>query len=480
LIVSSRIILILILLYEMREKCWKCHLVSNDVELRACDDRLCNSCFLANEEALRVLRGLKDPVAADGAVADRLSSDSRTTAEKLALRTKHGKAKRGTDESTGIPLSSAVRCSGSVDVDGIVFNELLMYVDYYRNRASVENIRKVINSFYSCAEITLAKRQLVDRFGCKLPDCEFFIERRNSAQRAASDAEIEDIFGLFHDADSLSLLDNVKFAALAYDRLPRYGPEELNICAVVDKQVVTETKVANLSEKVLDLEAMSTQFHSLLESNIQLVTSIKSAMDTSILNTTKLIQDKLSEFTIGSSQRSVLSNGHSSATYAQQRMPDRSNNIVMSGIPESMDSAVWRSQIVEVLHLAAGRTVQITDAFRLGRFHDSKVRPILVKLHSVWDRRIVLNGSRKLAQSDSFKSVFLSADEPLDIRRRNSLERLRSRAVRDGKHVFISDDGVLSVDGSVIFSVTCGDMRQCIDNNDNSIPRQVSPVVSDG
>jgi len=57
---------------------------------------------------------------------------------------------------------------------------------------------------------------------------------------------------------------------------------------------------------------------------------------------------------------------------------------------------------------------------------------------------MVLNGARMLAQSNSFKSVFLSADEPLDIRRRHSLERLRSRAVRDGKHrpISVSVDGV--------------------------------------
>jgi hypothetical protein len=53
----------------------------------------------------------------------------------------------------------------------------------------------------------------------------------------------------------------------------------------------------------------------------------------------------------------------------------------VSGIPESMDSAVWQSQIVEALHLAAGREVQITDAFRRGRFNNSKNRTILGKVH---------------------------------------------------------------------------------------------------
>ena len=35
-----------------RERCWKCRKLSNDVELRACDDRLCESCYRKNEEEL--------------------------------------------------------------------------------------------------------------------------------------------------------------------------------------------------------------------------------------------------------------------------------------------------------------------------------------------------------------------------------------------------------------------------------------------
>jgi len=79
----------------------------------------------------------------------------------------------------------------------------------------------------------------------------------------------------------------------------------------------------------------------------------------------------------------------------------------------------------------------------------------------------MLNGSRRLAQSDSFKSLFLSADELTFVV--VTLKRLRSRAVRDGKHVYVFVDGV---DGSAIFSLACGDLRQCIDVSDNSVLRQ--------
>jgi hypothetical protein len=39
-----------------RERCWKCKKLKSNVELRACDDRLCEQCFKANEAALRAPR----------------------------------------------------------------------------------------------------------------------------------------------------------------------------------------------------------------------------------------------------------------------------------------------------------------------------------------------------------------------------------------------------------------------------------------
>ena len=62
-----------------------------------------------------------------------------------------------------------------------------------------------------------------------------------------------------------------------------------------------------------------------------------------------------------------------------------------------------------------------------GKYDAVKVRPILVKLHSAWDRRIVLSGAHNLSKDARFVRVFLSPDEPIEVRRRNQLERLKKR-----------------------------------------------------
>jgi len=56
-----------------------------------------------------------------------------------------------------------------------------------------------------------------------------------------------------HFVDNADVLQNVKFVAANYSRLPKYDPEELNICSVVDCQASAENKVASLSTKVESL-----------------------------------------------------------------------------------------------------------------------------------------------------------------------------------------------------------------------------------
>jgi hypothetical protein len=92
-------------------------------------------------------------------------------------------------------------------------------------------------------------------------DCPLKVERRSSSARSAHHAEAEDIVGLSNHIDNIGSLHKVKFVAAELDRLPCYGPEELNICTVVDKQVRMEAVVDDLVNKVNILSnnnAMST------------------------------------------------------------------------------------------------------------------------------------------------------------------------------------------------------------------------------
>lgn len=342
----------------------------------------------------------------------------------------------------------------------VVCSDLLMYVNYFRDRAEIDNVKNVLVSFYSCSEISDAKKQLT-MLGVEAMSCEFATERQSSTQRSASEAEVDDIFGLFDVLDHGGLLENVKFAACNYDRLPTYGPEDLNRCELADRQSRTENAFAALSAKV-DLLASSNQKPATYlgpDSN-----QIVEMFDKKLQASTQVIQDQLRQLTSVCTQLKVSNPipGDSSHSDMRARPIDRTRNLVVSGVEEGRDAAVWRSTVDDVLCKAAGRNVQILDAFRIGgRFDPTKARPrpILIKLHSTWDRRIVLNGAHNLATEPRFTRVFLSPDEPTDVRRQNTLERLKKRAVRDGKHVS-ANNGVLLIDGITVFSLERGYVRR--------------------
>jgi len=158
----------------------------------------------------------------------------------------------------------------------------------------------------------------------------------------------------------------------------------------------------------------------------------------------------------------VIENGHEprrddKSVSSMKSSADRALNVVISGVAEDKQPSEWRNKVAEGLAVAAGRHVDIADAFRLGRFQQGRTRPVLVKLRSIWDKRVVLSNSRTLGQHDQpdfIRRMFISPDEPLEVRRKNMLKRIRIRAEREGKLVRVSDDGnCLYVNDSLVFSI---------------------------
>ena len=77
-------------------------------------------------------------------------------------------------------------------------------------------------------------------------------------------------------------------------------------------------------------------------------------------------------------------------------------NVVISGIVEDKFSSLWRDVLSRVLYTATGTDIVTDDAFHLGRDAAGKTRRLLVKLHSTWDRRLVLGVAPKSNEVDEF------------------------------------------------------------------------------
>lgn len=161
------------------------------------------------------------------------------------------------------------------------------------------------------------------------------------------------------------------------------------------------------------------------------------------------------------------------------RQYDRSGNIIIFGIEENRNAEIWRQNVDEVLLFLLKKPADISDMFRLGRYCDNKIRPVLVKLTVAWDKRLILSKRNELKNS-GLEGVFIAADEPVEIRRKQTFNRLKHNAERSGKAVSILND-VLYVDtvptysrsqGKISFSDPPVQNSNCVasgmDNNNNN------------
>jgi len=98
--------------------------------------------------------------------------------------------------------------------------------------------------------VSAAKKLLVREFSVLIKNTVLTTERRSFASRPAHDAEIDDIIQILEELDPQKALDGYVFAASALDRLPKYAPEEINICAVVDRQIHADVVLGDLKVKV--------------------------------------------------------------------------------------------------------------------------------------------------------------------------------------------------------------------------------------
>ena len=387
------------------------------------------------------------------------AADSHGSKGALQLPTQPEIAATSISMSTITPSQCATK---------FVANELLSYTSYFRNRASFDALKKAVSVFYSAAEVAEAKKTLIWAYQSVIPaDCPYRAQRRHSAARSVQEAEIDDIVSLFDLLDKSSSLAGVSFVAVAVDRLPGvYSPEDVSLVSLADRQSRTDAAVTNIASTLAAMTGASSGECAGLVGVADAVSRIEKRVESVHIG----LQQQIDHL---SSLCSKLADGVTASLTGQRPGPstgdesERSMNVVVSGVAENKNAAVWREELVEVLKVAAGREVEIKDAFRLGgQYRQDKTRSILVRLGSVWDRRLILAGTRKLSAFDEFRRrVYISPDEPLDVRRRAAMDRLKKRAERDNKLATISSDGVLYVDNIAIFSLSSGYL--CSINNGN-------------
>jgi hypothetical protein len=165
-------------------------------------------------------------------------------------------------------------------------NELLTYAVYYRDKRTVADLHKLIIGFYLPSEIADAKKMLLNAFPTELTDCQSKTARRHSSACSAHDAEVEDVLNILELLDNGNVLDIYQFTAMSLDRLPKYGPNEINVCAVVDRQLIVDQELAELKDR----------FNILTADSASVSTITTELIGDQLKPVTDKIQDQLNQF----------------------------------------------------------------------------------------------------------------------------------------------------------------------------------------
>ena len=100
--------------------------------------------------------------------------------------------------------------------------------------------------------------------------------------------------------------------------------------------------------------------------------------------------------------------------------PDgRDCNLILFGLPESRSIVDTKDSVDEMLEFLAGKPIPVKDVFRLGKYASKgslsshRPRPVLVKLTTPWDRKLILLRKRNL-RTFKVPRLFLREDVPPD------------------------------------------------------------------
>jgi len=130
-------------------------------------------------------------------------------------------------------------------------------------------------------------------------------------------------------------LDGYLFVAANLAMTPKYGPEELNVATVVDRQVSMESTINKLASTVSSLLPDAAEVEkrlSVLNVSISDQLDKLNALSDQLTATATLMQD--------------LSGPPQNKTSSDSDR-DRSMNVVLFGIAENRDASVWRQGVLD-------------------------------------------------------------------------------------------------------------------------------------
>ena len=336
----------------------------------------------------------------------------------------------GTRSGSQSPRQLSPLRTCATDKSTLLIDPVLAFIKAFRLKGDNVKLKQAVISRFDSLSLSTAHRLLWDTCGSDLELLGLsFHQRRASEKRQLSDIILADILVALDKLDDNDKIPAVYCEALDLIRLPSL------VLDPVSRQVETNTTtLASLVHVVHELPSKVSNAVSepvkkcysdvdLMISNVKLqldqfVSSIKTLTSSQISTRASPLLGSASK--AGSS--SVSSSIKSSVTSGTKHSPqfDRSRNVILFGLPES-SLLQTKSAIDSMSTHLIGKSVKVLDAFRLGRkspeasVSTARPRPLLIKLDSSWDRRLLLASCRKL-KGYTTQKLFLREDLPPEAR----------------------------------------------------------------
>ena len=218
--------------------------------------------------------------------------------------------------------------------------------------------------------------------------------RRGSDKRSQLAANVDDIIQAFVALDSADLIPGIYCEATELLRIP-----SLSLDPISER---VETNTLSLKDLVVKIDLLETKITSLLEAS-------------------SITTGQTSYAAVASTAVAVprTSTSLSQKVYKPPPSPEgRDCNLVLFGLPERRSIVETKDLVDGTLEFLANKPVPVKDVFRLGKYSSSsgspgpgRPRPVLIKLTTQWDRKLILLRKRNL-RTFRIPRLFLREDVP--------------------------------------------------------------------
>ena len=309
---------------------------------------------------------------------------------------------------------------------------ILAFIKASRLRWDAATIKNALIESFCDMDLSLALKLFWEFSKVKLSSLGFeYHARRDTGKRPAIGVICDVLLSAFEKLDSVAFIPPIYCEASQLLRIPSLTPGDSasvlsDTCSLVDR----------LHKEVSDITASLNSQHNRMEELKQHINTscvkINESLGSSISvlsSEVSIVKEKVTQFSTNISGRTSSQSQHIGSGKVQSHLRsrvDRSANVIFFGLPEGSLTST-RELIDEISTFLIGSSVGIKDLFRVGKKIDDCCRPTIVKLCTVWDKRLLLSAKTKL-KSFRVHNIFVRQDLSKEEHRAENARRSNVRS----------------------------------------------------